>query len=283
MTQRTIRIFINKSFSKGVEQNYNTNKTNVYQIDDIWCLDIIDSKNYGVENNKGYRFVLVVTDNFSKFGWTVAIRNKNAITIKDFFGNIPISSKRKPNYIESDRGKEFYIKIFQNFLKIVNIKHSSGITSFRAVFEKRFNRTITDLLERPVFEKGESNWVNILPTITKQHNIPLHTSTKLTPIQASLKKNEVFAYKKLLDKRKKTKPKFQVNNLVRVVDLRKTFSKGDTTNCSYNLYKISQIINDTKPSYHSDNLKEKYNEALLKKTELTMKENKDVMKALNSN
>ena len=47
----------------------------------------------------------------------------------------------------------------------------------------------------------------------------------MTPTEASLKNNERFVYKKLLDKRKKVKPKFQVNDLVRVADLKKTFSK----------------------------------------------------------
>ena len=103
----------------------------------------------------------------------------------------------------------------------------------------------------------------------------------MTPIQASLKKNEGYVYKNLLDKRKKVKPKFQINDLVRTADLKKTFSKGDTTNWSYKLYKITENINDTIPSYRIDNLKERYNESLLKKTELTLKENKDVMKKLN--
>ena len=71
-----------------------------------------------------------------------------------------------------------------------------------------------------------------------------------------------------------------MNDLVRTADLKKTFSKGDATNWSYKLYKITEIINDTIPSYKIDNLKERYNESLLKKTELTMKENKDVMKKL---
>ena len=53
------------------------------------------------------------------------------------------------------------------------------------------------------------------------------------------------------------------------------------TNWSYNLYKISETINDTIPAYKIDNSPERYNEALLKKTELTIKENKDVMKKLN--
>ena len=72
-----------------------------------------------------------------------------------------------------------------------------------------------------------------------------------------------------------------MNDLVRTADLKKTFSEGDTTNWSYKLYKINEIINDTIPSYHIDNLPERCNEALLKKTELTMKGNKDVMKKLN--
>ena len=50
------------------------------------------------------------------------------------------------------------------------------------------------------------------------------------PIQASLKKNEGFVYKKFLDKEKKVKPKDPVNDLVRTADLKKTFSKSDTTN-----------------------------------------------------
>ena len=95
-----------------------------------------------------------------------------------------------------------------------------------------------------------------------------------------MKNNDGFVYRNLLDKREKITPKFQINNLVRTADLKKTFSKGDTTNWSYKLYKITEIINDTIPSYHIDNLNERYNESLLKKTELSMKENKDVMKKL---
>ena len=52
------------------------------------------------------------------------------------------------------------------------------------------------------------------------------------------------------------------------------------TNWSYKLYKISEIINDTIPSYKINNLPERYNESLLKKTDLTMKEKNSVMKKL---
>ena len=280
MTQKNIKIFINEIYSKPPKRNYATNKTDVYFIDDIWSLDILDLKDYGPENSRGYRYVLVIIDNFSKYGWTVPLKNKNAQTIKDSFENILTSSKRKPNLIESDRGKKFYNNIFQNFLNKNNIKLYSRNSSYGAVFAERFNRTIRDLLKRPVFEKGDGNWIDVIPIITKQYNNRLHSSTKLSPKDASLKKNEEFVYKNLLDKRKKIKPKFQINDLVRTADLKRTFSKGDTTNWSYKLYKITEIINDTIPSYRLDNLPVRYNESLLKKTELTMKENNSVMKKL---
>ena len=281
MTQKNIKIFINEIYSKPPKKNYITNKTDVFYIDDTWSLDILDLKDYGPENNRGYRYILVVIDNFSKFGWTSPLKNKNAQTIKDSFENILINSKRKPNLVESDRGKEFYNNFSQDFLNKNDIKLYSRNSSYGAVFAERFNRTIRDLLKKIVFEQGDAKWIDILLTITKQYNNRIHSSTKLTPTQASLKKDEGYVYKNLLDKRKKIKPKYEIGDLVRTADLKKTFSKGDTTIWSYKLYKITEIINDTIPSYRVDNLPERYNETLLKKTELTLKENNSVMKKLN--
>ena len=82
MTQKNIKTFINEIYSREPRKNYPTNKTNVYYIDDIWSLDILDLKDYGVENNRGYRYVLVIIGNFSKYGWTTPLENKNAQTKK---------------------------------------------------------------------------------------------------------------------------------------------------------------------------------------------------------
>ena len=88
MTQKNIKILINEIYSKGPKRNYATNKTDIYHIDDTWSLDILHLKDYGPENNRGYRYVLGIIDNFSKFGWTVPLKYKNAQTINDSFENI---------------------------------------------------------------------------------------------------------------------------------------------------------------------------------------------------
>ena len=170
-------------------------------------LDILDLKDYGPENNRGYRYILVIIDSFSKHGWTTPLKNKNAITIKDSFENILISSKRQPSLIETDRGKEIYNNIFQDFLNKNNIKLYSRNGSYGAVFAERFNRTIRDLLKKIVFENGDANWIVVLQTITKQYNDRIHSSVKLSPKDAFLKKNEGFVYRNLLDKRNNIKPK----------------------------------------------------------------------------
>ena len=50
------------------------------------------------------------------------------------------------------------------------MKISSRNSSCGAVFAEKFNRTIRDLLKKTVFEKGDGNWIDVLPTITKQYN-----------------------------------------------------------------------------------------------------------------
>ena len=63
------------------------------------------------------------------------------------------------------------------------------------VFAGRFNRPTRDLLKLPVFERRDGNWIDVLPTITRQYNNRVHSSTKITPIEVPLKKDEGFITK----------------------------------------------------------------------------------------
>ena len=52
---------------------------------------MLDLKDYGPENDRNYRYVLVVLDNFSKFVWTIPLKNRNVQTKTNFFENILMS------------------------------------------------------------------------------------------------------------------------------------------------------------------------------------------------
>ena len=74
MTEGTIDIFFNDIYSKPPKKDYATNETDVYHIVDIWNLHILDLKDYGPENIRGYRYVLVVSKSISMFGSTVTLK-----------------------------------------------------------------------------------------------------------------------------------------------------------------------------------------------------------------
>ena len=143
-----IKIFNNEIYSKPPIRNYQTNKTMIKSIDDTWSSDLLDMNDYGPKNNRDYRYILVVIDNFSKFGWTIPLKNKYSESITDAFSQIIKTSKRKPKLLETDDGKEYVNKIFNDFLNKNNIKRYSRYTDKGAVLAERFNRTIRNLLKK---------------------------------------------------------------------------------------------------------------------------------------
>ena len=93
---------------------------------------------------------------------------------------------------------EWCNSIFQNFLKVKNIHHYSWFTDKGPSIAERVIRTIRNLSKKPVvepvFEKGNANCLSKLPSIIKQYNNTIHSSTKMTPIPASKKSNENLIY-----------------------------------------------------------------------------------------
>ena len=137
------------------------------------------------------------------------------------------------------------------------------------------------MLKKPIFLAGNADWLSELPTVTKQYKNTIHSSTKKTPIQASKKSNERKDFSILKDRKENRQPKFKLGQIVRTADIRRDFSKGDSTNYSYNLYTRTKIVHDSVPSYRIDYLPERYNEKLLLPTKLSLEENNEVMKNMN--
>ena len=220
-----IKIFIDEIYSKPPLGNYPTNKIIYNHIDEIWSIDLVDTIDYKISNNKGYRYIFIIVDNFSKFLWAIPLKNKYGQTITNEFSNNLTTSKRKPLKIESDRGTEFYNSIFQNFLKTKNIHQYSRYTDKGPSIAERVIKTIRNLLKKPVFEKGNAEWISELHSVVKKYNNTIHHSIKMKPIDASKKSNEKLVSSNLQNRRIKQKPKFKLGQLVGTADIKRVFSK----------------------------------------------------------
>ena len=64
---------------------------------------------YGLQQfskwNKGYKYLLMVIDVFSKYGWIVPLKNKQGETIREAF-QILFKNGRKPQFLWTDKGSK---------------------------------------------------------------------------------------------------------------------------------------------------------------------------------
>ena len=107
MRKDSTKIFIDEIYSKQPRKNYPTNKIIYNHIDEIWSIDLADMIDYKTSNNKGFRDIIIIFNNFSKFLRAIPLKNKYGQTIANEFSNILTTSKRSPLKIESDRRTEF--------------------------------------------------------------------------------------------------------------------------------------------------------------------------------
>ena len=97
-------------------------------IDKIWCSDLVEMQQFS-KWNKGYRYLLMVLVLFSKYGWIVPLKDKKGETVTEAFKTI-FKEGRKPQYLWTDKGKEYYNKNMRERLE------KNGITLLNLVFVK---------------------------------------------------------------------------------------------------------------------------------------------------
>ena len=225
-----------------------------YYKDECWSIDLIDRSNLS-KYNKNYKFIFTIIDNHTKYAWAIPLKDKSGKSTTAAFKNLLETSKRKPHKIWSDRGKEFYNTTFLHYLKEQNIQIHSTYSDLKAVFVKRFNRTLLDLIKEPMYIEGKGNWLNHLDAALDKYNNRVHGTTKMTPFEMSFcadsRATATTASPNLIPNNDNNNhnnklPKFQVGDFVRVPDKRNIYSKGYTKNWNRELFKIHSI-NKTNP------------------------------------
>ena len=62
------------------------------EIDDVWAADLVELQEWK-NVNKGFRYILNVLDCFSKYAWSVPLKDKKGETVLDAFKYIVETSK----------------------------------------------------------------------------------------------------------------------------------------------------------------------------------------------
>lgn len=135
--------------------------------------------------------MLNVIDVFSKYAWSIPMKNKTGETTLEAFRKIVRDSGRIPKQIWVDKGLEFYNKYVSGWLKEYNINRYSTYSEQKSVVVERFNRTLKEMMWKRFTAENTRNWIDMLNTLMHKYNNRIHSTIGMTPVKASQKENEI--------------------------------------------------------------------------------------------
>ena len=227
---------------RPIKRNFTRRRVIVNHIDEIWCSDLVEMQQFS-KWNKRFRYLLMVLDVFSKYGWIVPLKDKKGETVTEAFKMI-IKEGRKPEYLWTDKGKEYYNKHLKDLLEKNKITLHSTENEEKSSVCERWNRTIKSKMWKQFTVQGNTQYLDMLPKLVKEYNKTKHSSIKMTATEASKKKNEGIVYFNLYGNTQasSTKPKFKVGDKVRISKYkRKVFDKGYTPNWTEEVFTVDKI------------------------------------------
>ena len=222
-------------------------KTFSVGIDDLWQADLVDLASLS-RYNDGNHFILTIIDVFSKFAWTVPLRNKKAITVRDAFASI--ISDRKPNFLQTDKGSEFLNYNFQRLLKENDIKfYTSQNEDIKCAVVERFNRTLKSRMFRYFTFKSSLRYIDVLSALTHAYNESFHRSIKATPASVNITNEGEIRKRLYTPKKLPLHWKFAVSDKVRLRQARRPFKKGYLPSWTTEIFTVKSCIPTDPPTY----------------------------------
>lgn len=162
---REIHRYARKKFSRR--------KFRMYGIADTLQADLIEMQDYK-QVNRGYRYILIVIDVFSKMAYAEPLLNKTALETTNamhrIIRKVIQQYKRQIKNLQTDDGKEFFNGLMKKLLEKYKINHYSTYSLMKASIVERLIRTIKRRLYMQFSLQGNYKWFNILADVIDEYN-----------------------------------------------------------------------------------------------------------------
>lgn len=166
---------------RGVKRRFKRPRVIVSAKDQQFDGDTVNMVQYGKEN-KGFKYILVLIDIFTRFLWTYPLKTLKAVemvtAMKEVFSVIT------PEKLRTDNGSEFVNKTVEEYLNSKDVKHFTTRNETKSNFAERVIRTVKSKITHYMTHKQSHEWVSILQDVTKSYNTTFHRSIKMTPAKA---------------------------------------------------------------------------------------------------
>lgn len=238
---------------KQARRRYSRIPIYAHRVDQQWQADLADMQSLSTSNN-GNRYILTVVDTLSKFAFVEPVENKSADSVSKAFAKVLQRARpRKPERLQTDKGKEFFNKVFRAVTETNGIHHFASESDQKAAGAERFNRTIKMFLYRYMRSKSTENWIKVLQHFVDSYNATKHSRIKMTPNEAVKLANDPEKVMKLYytlygakagrgPKLAQKKSDLKVGQMVRLNKYKGPFVKGYWGSWTLEHFVISQVI-----------------------------------------
>ena len=215
----------------------------VRKANEIFGADLVDMRALS-KQNKGYKYILMVIDIFSKYGWAIPLKFKTGVEVSQALQTI--FKERTPQRLWVDLGTEFYNSEVKKLLLKHKITMYSTENYEKCSVIERWNRTIKTKLWKYFTANGTHKYYDVLQALIKKYNMTKHRSIGTSPVEAQKPENQEHVFRKLYaEKMKKLgekKPKFKIGEKVRLAIQKDLFEKSYVINWSDKVYTIKQVL-----------------------------------------
>lgn len=244
-----------RELHRPARRNFVRRHTVIKGINDLWQADLAEMQHHS-RQNKGYRYILVVINCFSKYVWTAPLKTKSAKDVAAAMRSILQNVPDAPKHLQTDRGTEFYNSDFKRVMDKFNIKHYSTFSDKKAAIVERVIRTLKERLHIQFAIQGNFKWLHILKNVVSDYNHAKHRTIKMAPTDVTASTH--LDYPRDVTGAR-TKPRFNVGDIVRISSHKEWFEKGYEGNWSPAQFVVSEVKKTIPPTYL---LKDEKNEAL---------------------
>jgi len=203
--------------------------------------------------NKGYKYLLICLNAFSKYMYIVPLKSKTGKTLVDAFTAIFNECGYYPRLLQTDMGTEFKNKLFISYLKKHHVKLFHTFSQLKATLAERAIRTIMEKIARYMTYTKSKRYIDVLPDIVESYNKTYHHSIKMAPVDVNESNQTIVydnLYKKYFEDMINTPielPKFKVGDIVKISKEKLKFTKGYQQNWTTENFKINTVRTFTRP------------------------------------
>ncbi|GFW02478.1 retrovirus-related Pol polyprotein from transposon 412 [Trichonephila clavipes] len=181
---------------------------------EIVTLDLVDP--YPASRPERYKFILVITDHFTKWCELIPLRKASAQTIANAFFNTYIARYGAPISLISDNGPQFISDVFEHLSHRLDIKHMKTVTYRpQSNLTERVNRNLVQMIASFV-EENHENWDQFLHEFAFALRTAVNETTNKTPAELFLGRKIITPFSKLINVTEDAK--YVGNNIERLFD-----------------------------------------------------------------